>query len=109
MILEKESELERIRIDAEVELERKRRELAELRLENTKKAADGEAYRIASVMAAYGRLSPEVLVALNMEPGQLIAQAFDKLALNSEKIGQLNITPDLLASVLKSKGNGAGD
>lgn len=112
MILEKESELERIRIDAEVELERKRQELAELRLENTKKAADGEAYRIASVMAAYGRLSPEVLVALaalNMEPGQLIAQAFDKLALNSEKIGQLNITPDLLASVLKSRGNGAGD
>ena len=99
MILEKESELERIRIDAEVELERKRQELAELRLENTKKAADGEAYRIASAMAAYGRLSPEVLVAL----------AFDKLALNSEKIGQLNITPDLLASVLKSKGSGAGD
>ena len=95
-----------------MELERKRRELAELRLENTKKAANGETYHIASVMAAYGRLSPEVLVALaalNMEPGQLIAQAFDKLALNSEKIGQLNITPDLLASVLKSKGNGAGD
>ena len=92
-------EQERIRIDTEVELERKRQELAELRLENTKKAADGEAYRIASAMAAYGRLSPEVLVAL----------AFDKLALNSEKIGQLNITPDLLASVLKSKGSGAGD
>ena len=53
-------------------------------------------------MDAYNKLSPEVLVALatlNMEPETLIAQAFDKLAVNSEKIGTLNITPDLLASL----------
>lgn len=53
-------------------------------------------------MEAYGKLGAEVLVALatlNMEPEKMIAQAFDKLAANSEKIGTLNITPDLLESL----------
>ena len=113
MILEKENELARIeaesaaareqlRLDNEIELERKRRELAELRLENARKDADAEAYRISAVMEAYGKLGAEVLVALatlNMEPEKMIAQAFDKLAANSEKIGTLNITPDLLESL----------
>lgn len=113
MVLEKESELariktlseveqEQIRLDAEIELERKRKELAELRLENAKKDADAEAYRIGVVMEAYSRLSAEVLVALaslNMEPEMVIAQAFEKLAANSGNIGTLNITPDLLESL----------
>ena len=106
MVLERESELERIRLENEVELERGRQELAALRLENAKKEAEGEAFRIASVMEAYGKLDTEALVALAgmaMEPRQLIAQAFDKLALHSDKIGQLNITPDLLAGLLRER------
>ena len=31
----------------------------------------------------------------------MIAQAFQQLAINSSKIGQLNITPDLLESVMQ--------
>lgn len=124
MVLEKENELEKIKstgeaereqikinaeikrqqikIDAEIEIEKKRRELAQLRFENAKKEADAEAYRISAVMEAYAKISPEVLVALaniNIEPEKMIAQAFDKLALNSGKIGTLNITPDLLESL----------
>ncbi len=113
MVLEKESELARIktlsdveqeqlRLDAEIELERKRRELAELRFENAKKDADAEAYRIGAIMDAYSRLNADVLVALatlNMEPEMVIAQAFEKLAANSGNIGTLNITPDLLESL----------
>ena len=115
MVLEKENELERIRtvseaereqlkLDAAIELERKRRELAELRLENARKEADAEAYRISVMMDAYNKLSPDVLVALatlNMDPQTIIAQAFDKLAVGSDKIGTLNITPDLLESLTR--------
>lgn len=113
MILERENEIAKIRtqseaereqmkLDSEILLERKRKELAELRFENAKKDADAEAYRIAAVMEAYGRISTEVLVALatlNMEPEKMIAQAFEKLAASSAKIGTLNITPDLLESL----------
>ena len=115
MVLEKENELERIRtvseaereqlkLDAAIELEKKRRELAELRLENARKEADAEAYRISVMMDAYNKLSPDVLVALatlNMDPQTIIAQAFDKLAVGSDKIGTLNITPDLLESLTR--------
>lgn len=97
-----EAEREQIKVDAQIEIERRRRELAEMRLENAKKDADAEAYRVAAVMDAYNRLSPEVLVALatlNMAPERMIASAFEKLAANSEKIGTLNITPDLLESL----------
>lgn len=124
MVLEKENELERIRIagdieqerietaakaeleqakiDAQIEIEAKRKELAEIKLENAKKEADAEAYRVGVVMEAYNRLNPDTLIALatmNMEPERMIAGAFEKLAVNSEKIGSLNITPDLLESL----------
>lgn len=97
-----EIENNQMKLDAEIELERKRKELAELRLENAKKEADAEAYRISATMEAYNKLNSEVLVALatlNMEPEKIIAQAFSNLASNSTKIGTLNITPDLLESL----------
>ena len=113
MVLESNNELDRIaacstieqeelKLEAEIKLEEKRKELVELRLENAKKDADAEAYRINVVMEAYNKLNPEVLVALatlNMDPEKIIAQAFNNLASNSEKIGTLNITPDLLESL----------
>ena len=97
-----EAERERMKIDAEIEIERKRKELADMKLENAKKAADAEAYRLAAIMDVYAKLDTEVLVALaalNMEPEKMIAGAFEKLAANSEKIGTLNITPDLLETL----------
>jgi hypothetical protein len=36
----------------------------------------------------------------NAEAGTLISSAFEHLAKNAEKIGQLNITPDLLQALL---------
>jgi hypothetical protein len=36
----------------------------------------------------------------NGAAGALISSAFDHLASNAEKIGQLNITPDLLQALL---------
>ncbi len=104
--IQAKTERERIEIESELELEKLRKELADLKLENAKKDADAEAYRISSVMEAYSKISPEVLVALSemcMEPEKVIAQAFEKLAANSNKIGQLNITPDLLESVMNKR------
>jgi len=100
------TEQEQMRLDAAIELERKRQELAQLRLENARKDADAEAYRIGAVMEAYNKISAEVLVALatmSMEPERIIAQAFHQLAANPGKIGTLNITPELL-DCLRTRG-----
>ena len=49
-------------------------------------------------------VNPTVLQALSnmgMSSDKLIAMAFQELADNASKIGQLNITPDLLQGLLK--------
>src|SRR2546427_9400926 len=45
------------------------------------------------------------LAAVGMQPGQLIAQAFGGIAEKAERIGQLNVSPELLQSLM---GAGAG-
>jgi hypothetical protein len=46
----------------------------------------------------------QVLATSGMKPQQLIALAFQGLAANAEKIGQLNISPDLLSELLEKPG-----
>ena len=99
-----EIETTRRMTDAQIEIEKKKKELAELQLENAKKDADAEAYRVRVVMEAYKSLGADVIVALaamNMDPSKMIASAFEKLAASSAKIGTLNITPELLESLKK--------
>ena len=43
---------------------------------------------------------PEALASTGMKPEQLIAFAFQELAGKADKIGQLNISPDLLRELL---------
>ena len=59
-------------------------------------------------MQALGTVDARILQALastGMKPEQLIAFAFQELAGKAEKIGQLNISPDLLRELLDSKVN----
>ena len=42
----------------------------------------------------------QALAAMGMQPGQLIAQAFGGIAERAEHIGQLNMSPDLLQSLM---------
>ncbi len=54
-------------------------------------------------MAALEKSDPRVvqaLAAVGMQPGQLIAQAFGGIAERAERIGQLNVSPDLLQALM---------
>ena len=54
-------------------------------------------------MKALGSADAKILQALattGMKPEQLIAFAFHELAARADKIGQLNISPDLLRELL---------
>lgn len=102
-VQEKKNLLERESLDARIEIEEERKKLVALAAENARMQADARAYGIETSMKALASTDPRTLQALastSMKPEQLIAHAFQELAGNAEKIGQLNISPDLLRELL---------
>jgi len=88
---------------ANIGLEDRRKNLVALAAENAKAEADARAYGVSTTMKALGSADTKILQALatsGMKPEQLIAFAFQELAGKAEKIGQLNISPDLLRELL---------
>lgn len=86
-------------------IEEKNKELVTLAVQNKKQEADAQAYGVNAVLQAYRDVDPRTLQALTnsgMQPAQLIAQAFQSLAENAGKIGNLNIAPELLQELLKT-------
>ncbi|WP_432470724.1 SPFH domain-containing protein [Amphritea sp. HPY] len=103
-LLRSQTETEQERLQAEIDAEDQRSRLVTLNVENRKMEADAEAYTISTRMQAFKELPVENLKAIalaSMEPDQLIAQAFDSLAQNAGKIGELNISPDLLGQIIR--------
>jgi len=97
-------ETERERLQAEIATETQRKELVVLNSENSRQQADAEAYAITERMKAFRELPVENLKAMalaKMEPEQLMAMAFESLAQNAGKIGELNISPDLFGQMMK--------
>ena len=89
-------------LDGDIQLEEKRKALVELASANARQEADDKAYAITAVMEAMASVDARVLEAITsagMDPEQLISQAFRELARSSGKIGELNISPDLLQSL----------
>ncbi len=102
-VQEKRHQLEREDLDARTGLEGKRKELVALAAANGKTEADTRAYGISTTMQALGTADARILQALasaGMKPEQLIAFAFQELAGTADKIGQLNISPDLLRELM---------
>ena len=90
-------------LEASIGLEDRRKSLVALSAENAKAEADARAYGVSSTMKALGSADSKILQALattGMKPEQLIAFAFQELAGNADRIGQLNISPDLLRELL---------
>ena len=99
----KQQALRQQRMEADIALEETRRQFVETNAANTRVLAEAEAHRVGAVMEALKSADPRVVQALasaGMEPRQLIAQAFGGIAERAEKIGQLNVSPELLAGLL---------
>ena len=90
-----------------IDQEDKKQRLVKLAAANSKSEADARAYALTSLMKSFDGVDPTVVQALasiGMEPNQLIALAFQGLAEKADRIGQLNITPDLLKELLDQSG-----
>lgn len=103
-VQQKKLEIRQAEMRGQIGLEEKRKELVALASENARQEADAKAYGLAAAMQAFAGVDPAILQSLasaGMEPGQLIAQAFRELAQSADKIGQLNVSPDLLRELLQ--------
>lgn len=105
-VQQKKRELQEAEMSAKIALEERNKELVALATQNTRQEADAKAYGMSAMMKALGETDPRVLQALasvGMEPGQLVAAAFRDLAQSAGKIGQLNVSPDLLRELMAPK------
>lgn len=105
-VQEKQHQITQADMAAKVLLEDKRKALVALAATNAKTEADARAYAVSTSMQAISTVDARVLQALasvGMKPEQLIAVAFQELAGRADKIGELNISPDLLRELMSKK------
>ena len=100
------NQLKKDQLKFDIILEDERKNLIEISVENSRTEADLKAYELSAIMKVLETINPNIiqsLASIGMKPNQLIALAFNELAGNAEKIGQLNISPDLLQEIIKEK------
>jgi regulator of protease activity HflC (stomatin/prohibitin superfamily) len=102
-IQQKQRELKEAQMATQIALEQQNEKLVSLISKNAKIAADDKAYCTKTMLQAFAETDAKLIQALansGMNAEQLIASAFNELAQGSEKIGELNISPDLLSSLM---------
>lgn len=88
---------------ADIAVEQQRSALIEQKTANDRKMAESQAYTVEAMLRPVREVDWRVLLALsapNIDARQSLAMAFRDLAENAQKIGSLNITPDLLQALL---------
>ena len=105
-IQQKQHQLKEADMLAKIDLEEKNKELVTRSAENSRTRADARAYGLSAALEAIGRTDPQIIQALasaGMKPEQLVAVAFQEIARRADKIGHLNVSPDLLRELFEAK------
>lgn len=97
--------LREMKVQADISVENQRKQLIDQKTANERKEAEAQGYMIETTLKPYRDIDWKTLMALhnNGDSRFNIALAFRQLAENAEKIGTLNITPDLLDSLIAEK------
>ncbi len=101
-------ELAMKKLKADTDLEKEKSDLVETRSKNTIEYAKAKSEALRLELSAISGLDTktlEVLSANSMDAKRLISRALQEMAQNAEKIGNLNISPDLLNSLLETSAN----
>lgn len=108
MVEEKKRHIREKKMAADVAIETERAKLITAKAENDRKAADAQSYALDATLKPIRTLDWKVLQALSSggsDPAVTIGLAFRELAENAQKIGELNISPDLLRTLMTQRGN----
>ncbi len=99
----KRRQIRETQMAADIAIEEQRCVLIDARVQNERKDADSRAYALETSLKTVQDVDWRTLLALAAKEGDsrlAISLAFQELAENAGKIGQLNVTPDLLNSLL---------
>jgi len=101
-IAEKQRLVSETKMSGDIAVEQQRSQLVETKAGNERKEAEARGASLQAILAPVKDVDWRVLLAVqgNAQAETMISSAFEQLARNAEKIGQLNITPDLLQSLL---------
>ncbi len=97
--------LREMKVQADIAVENQRKLLIEQKTANERKEAETQGFVIETTLKPYKDIDWKILTALNNNPDPKfnIALAFRQLAENADKIGNLNISPELLDSLLTER------
>jgi hypothetical protein len=104
----KQREIDETRLSAQIALENQRRQLVATEAENSKTRSDAQAYAVKAALEPLTALDPkalQVLAARGVDPRLVVAMAFQEIAANAAKVGNLNISPDLLETLMQRNGD----
>lgn len=104
---EKKRQIRETQMAAEIAVEEQRSQLIDRRVENEHKDADSRAYTLTETLKPLRDLDWKKLMMLggkNADPKAMVALAFQEMAENARKIGELNVSPDLLRSLIGRTG-----
>lgn len=102
MLQERQAELDAKKISNDIALEGERQKLVDLQTENEKKKSDAKAYDSEVLLRTFAGVDAEIIKALavsGMDSKSLIAKAFVEIGDKADKIGVLNVSPDLLETL----------
>lgn len=100
---QKQRQVRETKLQADIAVEQERAELVDRRVENQAKESKARADALRAMLDPIKEVDWRTLMAAQsggVDSRQLIAMAFRDLADNADKIGQLNISPDLLNALL---------
>lgn len=105
MVEQKRHHIRETKMKADIAMEKERQALVEQKAANDKKAAEAQAWALGKQLEPLRSMDWKVLSALQAgggDPGTMIAVAFRELAENAQRIGELNVSPDLLRALIPS-------
>jgi hypothetical protein len=100
---EKKRQIREAQMAADIAIEEQRAQLVDQKVANERKDADSRAYALDATVKAIETADWKKLMVLSsggFDARQMIAMAFQELAGNAQRIGELNISPDLLQGLI---------
>ncbi len=100
----KQQEVRQLELSGQIALEKERRQLVSTRSENARAEADDYSYALDSSLKPFKGVDPAVLQMLAVQttdPRLMVSLALKEIAQNASKIGNLNISPELLETLME--------